>query len=95
MKEVIEVNVKREYAKNIIESLKGRFFTATFIGKHDRVLHKVNGRTGVIKHLQSNRERTTTPDLLSAFNVHKMDYRTVNLDGIVEIRCDGKVYKFE
>jgi hypothetical protein len=84
------INVKREYARGVINSLSGRFFTATFVGKHDRAVHKVNGRV-----CNKGPTNSSHPDLLVTFNVHKMDYRTINLDGIVEIRCDKKIYKFE
>lgn len=93
--EIEIVNVKREFAKGVIESLKGRFFSVIFEGKHDKAVHKINGRIGVVSHSRGSKPGNNLgSDLMVAFNVHKMDYRTINLDGIMEIRCDKKIYKF-
>lgn len=86
---------QREQILNIIKSQKGRFFTVTFIGKHDGAIHKLNGRCGVYKYSNGGYNPATgKPDLLSAFNVQKNAYRTIYLDGVVEIRAGKNVYHF-
>lgn len=91
----MEMIAKRAEIRNIIAAQKGKFFTATFESKQDGTTRKINGRTGVRKYSKGginviqNKE-----DLVSAFNVHKMGYRSVFLDGVTEIRAGGKVYKF-
>lgn len=95
MKEIKEnVNMKRQMAEKIINDQEGKFFTAKFIGK-DGITHSCNGRTGVFKYLK-HPERTNKKheDLLNAFNVKIKDYRNIYLDGIIEIRAEGKIYTF-
>lgn len=90
------INVKREAANEIIRSQNGKFFTAYFVGKTDGNMHNVNGRTGVYKYARGNGINNAfgKPDLVNAFNVKKMAYRNINLDGIVEIRASKTIYKF-
>jgi hypothetical protein len=91
------IKVKRLKAQEIIDEQNGKFFTATFRGKNDGIIHNLNGRTGVHKYIKKQLEshKENLPDLITAFNVKKMSYRRVFLDGILEIRAGGKIYCFE
>lgn len=86
---------KREMARKIIEAQRGKFFTAIFRSKQDGTVRLMNGRTGVRKYSKGGinviRDKA---DLVSVFNVQKMGYRSVYLDGLVSIRAGGKVYDF-
>ncbi len=87
-------NEKRAAIRELIESQKGRFFTAKFIGvKGDE--HVVNGRTGVHKYSNGGVNYSVGKDhLLNVFSVKKHGYRNVNLDGVTEIRAGRSVYSF-
>ena len=91
---VVFLNVTRQAAHLIIDQQQGKFFTALFIGK-DGKEHKINGRTGVYKYkrrVDGDNNCRNKSDLLTAFNVKKMSYRNVHLDGVFEIRAEGKRY---
>lgn len=87
-------NEKREMVRKIINSQNGKFFTVKFWGvKGDE--HFFNGRTGVFKYSSGGKNNAEGKDhLINAFNVHKMGYRNVNLDGVTEIRAGHSVYTF-
>ncbi|MDD4436512.1 MAG: hypothetical protein PHS04_00545 [Tissierellia bacterium] len=86
---------KEKFIKELIESQKGKFFTVHFHSKKDGRLCKINGRTGVTKHLKGGKSRiSNNPTLKTAYNVKKKGYRTINLSGVIKISCGGKVYEF-
>lgn len=96
-KEKEVVKVRRRTAHDIIMDQKGKFFTVKFKGKHDGANHSCNGRTNVVKYLKDRTKQIDQPaeDLINAFNVHKMEYRNIFLDGVLSISAGGKVYSFE
>ena len=89
------VMITKGQVKEVIESQKGKFFTAIFEGK-DKNSHNLNGRTGVHKFSKGGKNNAVGKvELLTAFNVKKMAYRNVNLPGVSEIRANGVVFKVE
>lgn len=89
------VIITREQAKAIIEKQDGRFFSVTFKSKDDGSLHKINGRQNVTKYLKKNQKNQDNhEDLKVTFNVKKMAYRYIFLDGVHEIRAGHKIYTF-
>lgn len=91
----VVINVKRDQARDIIKAQNGKFFTVLFKSKKDGHNCILNGRTGVWRYSKGGKNNVKGKiDLVSAFNVKKMDYRTINLDGVVEIRANGVIYKF-
>lgn len=90
------INVRRIWAEEIINAQGGKFFTVIFSSKVDGREVKINGRLGVKKFLKNLKKKTVTgqDDLKVAFNVKKMEYRKVFLDGVKEIRGGNKIYTF-
>jgi len=85
---------KRQAVREIINSQNGKFFTAKFVGVTGDT-HVFNGRTGVFKYSKGGVNYSTGKEhLLNAFNVQKMGYRNLNLDGITEIHAGHSVYNF-
>lgn len=90
------VKVRRVKGREIIDSQNGKFFTVIFKSKEDGREIRINGRTNVKKFLKkASGVVETHEDLKTMFNVHKMQYRRVFLDGIQEIRAGGQIYTFE
>lgn len=86
---------KAELAREIINAQNGKFFTAVFTSKVDGSEKIINGRGGVFKYSKGGVNNIKNKkDLVSVFNVQKMEYRAINLEGIKEIRASNSVYKF-
>jgi len=73
-----------------------KIFTAKFIKKNgeERVM---NCRLGVTKHLKGG-VMTHDPSALNhlvVFDMQKKEYRTINVDTLVELKFEGKVLNFE
>lgn len=84
----------RNEIRAIINNQKGKFFSATFIGK-DGKEHTFNGRTGVKKYAHGGANHAAgKEDLVSVFNVQKMGYRNIFLDGVVKLVVDHTTYTF-
>ena len=85
-------NVER--AKKVIDSTKGRIFTATFI-KKDGQKRTLNCRTGVRKFTKGGVSSSGhIPELVTVFDIQKQDYRNINLESIIEIRFGGETFNF-
>jgi len=91
----MNASAKQAQIRQIIAQQGGKFFTAYFQGvKGDN--HTLNGRTGVHRYQNGGKNNAEgKPHLITAFNVKKMGYRNLHLDGVREIRAGGKVYRFE
>ena len=88
------INEKRKMIRELIESQKGKFFAAKFIGVTGDE-HVFNGRVGVYKYSHGGKNYASGKDyLINAFNVQKMAYRNINLDGVTEIHAGREVYTF-
>ena len=95
-KVITKVSTKADVARQIINAQNGKFFTAVFTSKVDGTEKVINGRGGVFKYSKGGTNNISNKkDLLSVFNVQKMEYRAINLEGIKEIRAGRSVYKFE
>jgi hypothetical protein len=85
---------KVEKAKKVIESTKGRTFTAVFT-KANGERRTINCRLGVSKHSKGGISSTAhIPTLVTVFDMQKKQYRNINLNTIEEIRFGGQVYPF-
>ena len=73
-----------------------KIFTAKFIKKNgeERVM---NCRLGVTKHLKGGTMKHDPSSLnhLVVFDMQKKEYRTINVDTLVELKFEGKVLNFE
>ena len=78
---------KRNTIREIINGQHGRMFSAVTIGK-DGKEHKFNCRTGVVKYARGGiNPIANKDDLVSVFDVQKMGYRTIFLDGVKSINA--------
>lgn len=66
----------------------GKFITITFL-KKDGTIRKLNGRTGVVKHLKGGVSTVNTDKYFVLFDTVAQGYRCVNKDTILGITCGG------
>lgn len=73
----------------------GKIFTASFV-KKDGTTRKMHCRCNVKKHLKGGKAayNFTEHGLLSVFDIDKMEYRSINLDTLMYIKFQGKIYYF-
>lgn len=77
-----------------VDMLKnGRIFNVQFV-KEDGSLRKMNARLGVTKYLRGGQLKYNPSDknYLIVFSMGDKDYRTVNLETAVRIKCNGNEY---
>lgn len=88
----------RDYLKSTIYSNKGKFITVGF-WKKDGSFRRMNGRTGVTKHLKGGVnpviESGKYPNLITFFDVKIRDYRMINLDTITSIKMEKGTLRVE
>lgn len=85
---------KRQAIRELINAQQGRIFTAHFIGK-DGKPHTTNGRLAVCKYSHGGRNNAEGHDeLVTVFNVHKMQYRNIYIDGVTKIKAMGHEFVF-
>lgn len=73
---------------NFIAASAGKFVTVTFL-KKDGTIRKLNGRTGVVKHLKGGVSTVNTDKYFVLFDNVAQGYRCVNKDTILGITCGG------
>lgn len=90
------ITITNSEVTEVLKNQNGKFFTVLFEGKKDKKDHTINGRTGVRKFSKGGvNPANGKEDLMGAFNVKKMAYRTINLAGVSEIRANGVIYKVD
>jgi hypothetical protein len=90
----MSINEKREFVTNLLENQHGKFFTVEFVGVNGD-FHKINGRLHVAKFSHGGKNPANgKPHLVTAFNVQKMQYRNINLDGVTKIHAGNQEYIF-
>ena len=77
----------------IINSSKGRFFSAIFI-KKDGTLRTMNCRLGVKKYLKGGELRfsPSKKGLVVVFDVDKKEYRMININTTQSLKVNGEEY---
>ncbi len=79
-------------AFNFIEESNGRIFSVKFISRTTHELREMTCRTGVKKHLKGG-QRAYDPaehNLVYVYDMGEKGYRCFPLDGLKEIKIDGK-----
>jgi len=78
-----------------ITNSKGIIFSVVFVKRTDNSFRKMVCRTGVKKHLRGGVAPYNFSEmkLLSVFDLQKKDYRSVDLNSIVEVTIRGTHYK--
>ena len=78
--------------KQEIKKLVGnQFFSATFVKRNGEV-RKMLCRLKVKSYLKGGQKRYNYDNLLTVFDIKKMQYRTINLDKLINLKAKGKVY---
>lgn len=86
-----KVNLRE--AQEVIDSIKGQFFTVEFV-KKDGSLRQMNCRKGVNKYLRGGKSTTfNNPDLVNVWDRQLKEYRCFSRSRLKEIRAGGKVYE--
>jgi hypothetical protein len=87
---------KLQEALDAIRNSKGKIFSVIFIKRTDKSLRKMVCRTGVKKHLKGGKSpyNFSDKDLISVFDVQKKDYRTIDINSLVEVKINKEVYTF-
>lgn len=90
------LSINQDKALTLIRKTKGRVFTALFT-KVDGTKRKMNCRVGVSKHVNGNGLAYNPADhnLITVFDMHAKDYRTLSLDRIIALQINGKFYVVE
>ena len=77
--------MNRKIVRDLIDT--GRFVTVEFY-KADGTLRKLNGRTGVTKHLRGGTKTVNDKQYLTIYDIVAEGYRNVAVDRIVSINGD-------
>lgn len=82
----------REYVNNIVDQ---EFYTVVFVKKTTGEVRKMQCRQHVQKYAKGGVNPCDgKPDLLPTYSMDAQGYRTVNLDGVIEIHHRKQVVKF-
>lgn len=71
----------------------GRIFSITFV-KNNGDVRQMNARLGVTKYLSGGGLKYNPSDrnYLIVFSMRDKGYRTVNMNNVIEIKCNGNKY---
>jgi hypothetical protein len=84
--------MKNITAQLLLELAQDRFITVTFV-KKDGSVRKMNGRFGVHKGTKGNIATSEHIQNLLVFrDVHKREFRHINVETILSIKSNGKTY---
>ena len=87
------MNIDTKDVVKIINSSKGKFFSAVFI-KKDGTLRTMNCRLGVKKYLKGGKLRfsPSKKGLVVVFDVDKKEYRMININTTQSLKVNGEDY---
>ncbi len=93
MLQTINFLFKLEKFLNAIED--GRIFSATF-KKKDGTIRIINCRLKVKKGITGKglKFSPSSKALIVVYDMHKLDYRMINLNTLIEAQVNGQIYKF-
>jgi hypothetical protein len=86
--------INKEDIKDIIKSFGGRLFSVTFV-KADRTVRVLTGRMHVTKflaHSDKPKRKHTKDNLVTVFDIHKKEYRSVNVDTVSHIKGNRETF---
>lgn len=83
------MNKTKEF-KNLVGN---KIFSATFVKKNGEK-RKIVGRLGVKKHLKGGEKRYNAEalDYVTVFDFQKKEYRTLNLNTIIDVKVSGQTF---
>ena len=83
---MIESNIMN--ISDFVAQSNGKFISVEFI-KKDGSLRKLNGRTGVIKHLKGGKSTVDHAKYMVLYDTVSAGYRCINRSTIVSVSCNG------
>lgn len=87
--------VTRQKAVEEIENTDGKIFYAEFIKRSNGEKRKMLARKGVTKYLKGGEKpyNADDKDLITVFDMQKVDYRSIPKENIQRLSANGKKYK--
>lgn len=87
------MQLKLSEARSLIKSAKGRIFSATFVKKNGDI-RVMTARSGVRKDLKGTGLKYSPIDhgLITIFDMNKRQYRSINVESLLNIRINGVLY---
>lgn len=88
------MKIGRAEAVRMIRECK-RFFRVTFVKRSTGETITMNCLNGVRKHLKGGEKSydPTSVGLLSVYSMDRKGYRSIPVEGIVEVKIGGEIYK--
>jgi len=82
---------------DVIRSTHGKIFRATFIKRSTGERRVLVGRLGVRKYTKGEKLNyvPSEHDLIGVFDMHKVGYRMIPIEGLLEVKFKGKVHKIQ
>ena len=88
------ITINKQKAIELIRGTNGGIFSVSFY-KKDSSLREMNCRLGVKKHLHGGKLAFDALEkgLIPVFDLKKAGYRMINLNTIIELKCNKETYK--
>jgi hypothetical protein len=88
--------INRTTAKQYIYESKGQIFSVTFRKKNGEI-RDMNCRRGVSKYVTGEglKFNPASRNLVNVFDMQKRAYRFININTLMQVRCNGNVYKVQ
>lgn len=87
---MIESNIMK--MSDFVAQSNGKFITVEFI-KKDGSIRKINGRTGVTKHLKGGTSTVNHDKFMVIYDNVSAGYRCINKSTILSVTCNGFTIK--
>ena len=85
--------VSRNVVVDAIKATNGQMFTVVFKKRSDGTIRRMNCRLGVKKYLKGGKSTTQGANVLTVFDVTKGGYRSIPIEGIIQVRCNGTTFE--
>lgn len=84
--------IKVAEVPKLVKALQGRIFGAEFIKRTTGEVRHIVCRQGVVKYLRGGKAAYNFAEkgLLSVYDLQKNGYRSIPIDGILELSIDGE-----
>lgn len=87
----------KDVLKFIMEESRGRFFSIRFIKRTDGTVREMLCRYGVQSHKRGGESAYDFKEhkLVCVFDVHKNGYRSIPIEGMLDITINGVIYEVQ
>lgn len=85
----------RPLLTDVIRNTHGKIFRATFIKRSTGEKRVLVGRLGVKKYVKGEGMSyvPSEHDLISVFDMQKVEYRMIPIEGLLEVKFKKRIYK--